>query len=117
VNLVCDESVESQVVARLRGDGHAVVYVAELSPSITDDEVLAEANARQAPLITADKDFGELVFRQGRANSGVALIRLAGLAPDTKARSVSEVIAAHSTELAGAFTVISPGLVRIRRSP
>ena len=117
MNLVCDESVESHVVERLRGDGHAVVYVAELSPGMTDDEVLAEANARLAQLITADKDFGELVFRQGRDNSGVVLIRLAGLPPHSKARSVTEVITAHSAELTGAFTVISPGLVRIRRSP
>ena len=33
------------IVARLRGDGHDVVYVAELSPGITDGAVLELANA------------------------------------------------------------------------
>lgn len=117
MNLFCDESIDRQIVDRLRRDGHSILYVAELSPGITDDQVLAQANALQAPLLTADKDFGELVFRQGRASSGVILIRLEGIAPDGKAAIVSEAIAKHSFEVAGSFTVISPGLVRIRRSP
>lgn len=40
-------------------------------------------------LLTADKDFGQLVFRQGLVHSGVVLLRLAGLANATKAVSVS----------------------------
>jgi predicted nuclease of predicted toxin-antitoxin system len=69
VNLVADEGVDRPVVERLRHDGHDVVYVAELSPSIADEEVLQQANARSAILVTADKDFGELVFRQGLVHS------------------------------------------------
>jgi predicted nuclease of predicted toxin-antitoxin system len=80
VNLVANEGVDRPVVERLRQDGHDVVYVAELSPSITDEEVLQQANARSAVLLTTDKDFGELVFRQDRVHSGVLLLRLAGLA-------------------------------------
>jgi predicted nuclease of predicted toxin-antitoxin system len=66
MNLLADESVDGPIVARLRQEGHEIVYVAELSASITDEEVLQQANARAALLVTADKDFGELVFRQGR---------------------------------------------------
>jgi uncharacterized protein DUF5615 len=43
VNLFADESVDRPVVERLRQDSHDVVYVAELAPSITDDDVLREA--------------------------------------------------------------------------
>ena len=63
MNFVGDESVGRQIVERLRDDGHSVWYVAEMAPSITDDEVLQFANKGSAPLITSDKDFGELVFR------------------------------------------------------
>jgi predicted nuclease of predicted toxin-antitoxin system len=117
VNLFCDESIDRQIVDRLRRDGHSILYVAELSPGITDDQVLAQADALQAPLLTADKDFGELVFRQRRASSGVILARLAGIVPDGKAAIISEAIAKYSSEVSASFTVISPGLVRIRRSP
>lgn len=76
MNLICDESVERPVVERLRVDGHSVVYVAELSPGIADEDVLSRAKALRAPLVTCDKDFGELVYRQGRASHGVVLARL-----------------------------------------
>ena len=115
MNLLADESVEGPVVTRLRQDSHDVLYVAERVPSITDEEVLREANARGAVLVTADKDFGELVFRQGLVHSGVALLRLAGLANATKAEIVAEVCRVRAADLIGSFTVISPGQVRIRR--
>jgi len=66
VNLVANEGVDRPVVERLRRDGHEVVYVAELSPSITDEEVLQQANVRSAVLLTADKDFGSRGWRTRR---------------------------------------------------
>ena len=48
MNLVADEGVDRAVVERLRQDGHEVIYVAELSPSVSDEEVLRQANARNA---------------------------------------------------------------------
>jgi len=114
MNLVADESVDRAVVERLRQDGHDVVWIAELAPSIADDEVLREANDRDALLLTADKDFGELVYRQGRVHGGVVLMRLSGLANATKAENVAEVFRDRAAELPGAFTVLSPGAVRIR---
>ncbi len=115
MNLLADEKVDHDVVERLRQDGHAVVSVAELSPSITDDEVLRQANEQSASLLTGDKDFGELVYRQGRVHAGVILLRLDGLSLDTKTNIVSEAIAKHGLEMTSAFSVISPGRVRIRR--
>ena len=44
MNFVADESVDRQIVKRLRNDGHSVWYIAEMSPSISDDEVLQLAN-------------------------------------------------------------------------
>jgi len=115
MNFLADESVDSPIVKRLRIDGHGVAYVTEMSPSITDDEVLERTNADQCPLVTGDKDFGELVFRLRRVTHGVILIRLPGLAPPLKASIVSEAIRLHRNEMLHAFTVISPGMVRIRR--
>lgn len=113
---VADESVDRPIVERLRHDGHNVTYVAELSPSISDEQVLQEASIRNALLLTEDKDFGELVYRLGRVHAGVVLIRLAGLPPAVKAETVANVLQDHGTELQGAFTVISPGAVRIRKA-
>jgi len=65
-------------------------------------------------LLTADKDFGELVFRQQRITKGGILIRLAGFSPARKAEIVASSINKHITELLHAFAVISKGAIRIR---
>ncbi|MBI4572564.1 MAG: DUF5615 family PIN-like protein [candidate division NC10 bacterium] len=44
MNFLADESVDRQVVGRLREDGHLVRYVAEMEPGISDDAVLELAN-------------------------------------------------------------------------
>jgi len=38
-----DEDVDRQVVGRLRLDSHQVGYVAEMSPGVMDEAVLAES--------------------------------------------------------------------------
>jgi predicted nuclease of predicted toxin-antitoxin system len=117
MNLLADESVDQPIVTRLRQEGHSVVYVAEVSPSISDDAVLQQANSQGALLLTADKDFGELVFRHNRVHAGVVLIRLFGMLAEIKAEIVAETLRDRAADLPGAFTVVSPGMVRIRRYP
>jgi predicted nuclease of predicted toxin-antitoxin system len=67
-------------------------------------------------LVTEDKDFGELVYRQGSVHVGVMLVRLHGLSSATKAHMVSATFMQHETEMPHSFTVISPGMVRIRHA-
>ena len=114
MRFTADEGLDRQIVQRLRSDGHEVLYVAELDPGIGDEFVLEMANAAGALLLTADKDFGELIFRQKRASHGVCLIRLAGLDPLKKAEIVSVAIRDHGHQMGSAFTVVSSTNVRIR---
>jgi predicted nuclease of predicted toxin-antitoxin system len=66
-------------------------------------------------LLTADKDFGELVFRQGRLHSGIVLIRLAGLRPEAKAELVATAFEQHANELEQGFAVLSRRVLRMRK--
>lgn len=115
IAFIADENVDAPIVARLRADGLDVVAVSELSPGIDDDRVLQLANDQQRILITSDHDFGELVYRLGRATSGIVLLRVHGITADRKAEIVSATIGAHVNELAGNFTVIAPDSIRIRK--
>ena len=108
MRLLADESVDAMVVETVRTEGHDTVYVAEISPSIQDDEVLSDADRRQALLITADKDFGELVYRQHRIHAGVILLRLSGLPPPTKANLVTDGPARRSRLLSALPRSIAP---------
>lgn len=114
MTLLCDEGIDRPVVDRLRQAGFEVHYVAEMSPGIADEEVLDLARRAAALLITADKDFDELVFRQRRVSGGVLLLRLAGLPEDEKSAAVLSVLAEHPQKLVGAFSVLSPKRLRIR---
>jgi len=116
VILFADEGVDRQIVDRLRRDGNKVQYVAELAPGITDEAVLGRSRETGSLLITADKDFGDLVFRQRKASTGILLLRLAGLTSDTKAALVSAAITSHGDELSASFGVLTAGGLRIRRS-
>lgn len=115
MNFLADEGVDRQIIDRLRAAGHGVYYTAESAPSSSDDDLLRRANERGALLLTADKDFGELVFRMRRIHYGVILLRLAGLSAESKCEHLMAVLQSRTGEISGAFTVIAPGLVRIRR--
>jgi predicted nuclease of predicted toxin-antitoxin system len=115
VRFVADESIDRQIVEVIRRNGNKVFSVAESSPGIPDTEVLNRANEDRAILLTADKDFGDLVFRQHWVHPGVVLVRLAGYAPNVKAEIVAAAIKAHGHELAYGFSVITGRAVRIRR--
>lgn len=115
MNFLADENIDRQIVEHLRQDGHFVWYVAEMEPGISDDLVLDLANQEGALLLTSDKDFGELVFRLRRIASGVVLIRLSGLSITSKAEILTRVINQRTNELLGAFTVVTPTAIRIRK--
>ena len=107
MNFFADESLDRQIITRLWQDGHSVLDVTEMDPGISDDKVLSMANKSKAILLTADRDFGDLVFRQGRLTEGVVLIRLAGWLSTKKAELVSAIINQHVKELQHAFSVIT----------
>ncbi len=114
MNLLADENVDGPIVRRLRMLGYQVAYVAEMEPGIPDDEVLTKARALGAVLLTSDKDFGELVYRRGQASGGVVLLRLAGLPPGERAELVAKTLDTYSSELEGAFSVLTSRSLRVR---
>ena len=89
----------------------------EIDPQSVDEDVLALANSSNAVLITRDKGFGSLVFRQGLATNGVLLIRLAGIPMTERTSLLLRAVQDHGHEFEGAFAVLSSRGLRIRRPP
>ena len=116
MRFVADESVDGLVVRALEECGHEVVSVAEKFPGAADEVVLRVAAERRAVLVTADKDFGELVFRRGLASSGVLLLRLCGCASPRKAELVVAAVVQRGEAMSGSFSVMTPRVLRIRKS-
>ena len=114
---LADENVEMDVGDRLRPLGHIAVHASELSRCHPDAAVLGAASQAGQILITNDKDFGELVFRRHHSSTGVILVRLPGRPPATKAQLVANAVQRFGEQLLGAFVVIGPRTVRVRRVP
>lgn len=114
--IVADENIPALVVENLRMAGYPVTYISEVAPGIGDEEVLERALALSALVLTADKDFGELIFLRRRVSAGVVLLRIGELADVDQAALVVALFAARGSELAAAFTVVTADRVRIRPS-
>lgn len=116
MKFIADEGVDRQIVDSLRSAGLDLAYAAETDAAIQDEALLRKAAAEARVLITADKDFGELVYRQGEASHGVLLLRLSGLSQEAKVRVVSKAISSRAHEMESAFSVLSPGQLRVRKT-
>lgn len=116
ISFVADENTDKHIVQRLKQSGYRVTYVAESNPGIPDEEVLELTNKAGSILMTSDKDFGELVFRQRRVTAGVVLVRVHAKRPQEKAEIVIKAIEEHAEDLQDAFTVITETGVRIRKT-
>jgi predicted nuclease of predicted toxin-antitoxin system len=113
---VADENVDKPIVDYLRSAGYSVDYVLEHSSGISDQQVLDQINQTPAILITADKDFGELIYRLNYTTHGVILLRLEGLSLDKKSEILAAALKEHINDFPKNFTVISPSMIRIRKT-
>ncbi len=116
MKLVADESVAGPTVYALRAAGHEVLFIAETSPGIDDSAVLAVARREEALLVTADKDFGDLVFRTREAHHGVLLIRFAERRLEKNAADTVAVIGRYGPNLLHRFSVLAEGGLRVSNS-
>jgi predicted nuclease of predicted toxin-antitoxin system len=65
LQLLADENVHPLIVRQLRTAGHSVEWVKESSRGADDGDILSRADIGELVLVTLDRDFGDLIFRQG----------------------------------------------------
>jgi predicted nuclease of predicted toxin-antitoxin system len=119
VNILADESVEYEVIERLRADGHSVLAITDLSQGMPDPAVLALAAQRHLLLLTADRDFGDMIRRDlhQAPRERIVLYRLRHISTTQKALTVADAFARHGPQLPNAFTVIAGSRIRHRPLP
>ena len=117
MRLLADENFPRPAVAELRQAGYDVLWIAESNPGAPDEEVLALSISTHRTLLTFDKDFGELAYRQGLpSDCGVVLFRITPQSPDTIAAFA---LAAIRTQPSweGLFSVVTGDKIRMRPLP
>lgn len=117
MQFVADESCAMPTIRALRAAGHDVLAIVEIAGGTADDEVLRYALKERRVLITEDRDFGELVYAQGRSSAGVILLRFHSRALQLKAATLIDAVSKLGSRLEGNFTVVEPGRVRTSSRP
>jgi predicted nuclease of predicted toxin-antitoxin system len=116
MRFLLDESADSRLEAFLTGRDHVVLtLVRDYQPGLPDREVLRIAQQEACILITNDRDFGELTFRQRLAHSGVIFFRLQTVDLDSKLYWLNRVLTSYSDQLKE-FVVVTEHGVRVRRT-
>ncbi len=115
MRLLADENVPLATIRRLRRAGHDVESVVDLGGGESDMEVLRRATASERLLVTFDRDFGRLVFRQGLpASAGVVLLGFQPRTPEETATILEPLLASEAERFRGRFTVVERERIRQR---
>jgi predicted nuclease of predicted toxin-antitoxin system len=116
MKFLTDQDVYAATVRFLSGLGHDVLTAAQLGLARAEDAELLRVSQEQGRLfVTRDRDFGRLVFVQG-GGAGVIYLRLLPSTVNAVHAELERVLGLYSEqELQGSFTVIEPGMHRIRR--
>ena len=114
MQFLADVNIAARVVSALRSFGHDVLYAAEHQAGASDPIWLAKAEAEGRLLLTADKDFGELVFRDRLNTHSVVLLRLEHLTIEQRIARLGEVLSVIEANPEGRFIVVTEGKVRVR---
>lgn len=115
MKFLIDECVGPFVARWLTSQGYDAVSIYDICPGISDQDVLCQATQQQRILITSDKDFGEMVFRNQMSHCGIILLRLSDERPNNKIAILKGILEKYATELENNFAVITDNSVRITK--
>jgi predicted nuclease of predicted toxin-antitoxin system len=114
MRFLANENFPEPSIVLLRADGHDVRSVRAENPGSSDPQVIAFAQADERIILTFDKDYGELIFKDGIENPpAVLFLRYRGRDPKAAAALIKEAVLA-GTVLEGRFTVIEQEGIRQR---
>ena len=109
---LADENFPVDLAEWLREAGHDVIHAAASYPGASDRVLFDIAQMDNRIVLTFDRDFGDLIFRQKLlTSSGVVLFRVRRQ-PAVLLRTVVKSFFQAAPALSGRFTVVSPGQFR-----
>lgn len=114
MRLLADENIPRSIVVWLRTAGHDVLLASESGLGQSDSHWLDLAANEQRVILTSDKDFGELIFRDRLASFGIILLRLDDLPVPQWVTRLQETWSVIEAGHLGRFIVISAKRVRVR---
>jgi predicted nuclease of predicted toxin-antitoxin system len=113
VRFLLDEGLPHRLAAFLVSEGHDVATCGKDLPfALVDGAILASAYRSSRILLTHDKDFGDLVFRDRHPHRGIILFRLGRVSTASLIASLQQVLSEFEGRL-DEFIVVSPRGIRV----
>ena len=107
LKFLADVNIEKEIIKTIGQMGYEISPIADIDIYMKDRDVLELANKTNAILLTNDKDFGELVFRQKLVSTGIILFRIKGEETNLKALLIRKLLMGYQEKVAKHFTVIT----------
>ena len=112
MRLLADENISPKTIQIIQQQGIDVTSIRDTKPGVTDREVVKIANREKRVIVTFDKDFGEIIIRNGFKAPGLILLRI-NKTPAEVAKRILDV-AKRGIPLEGKIVVIQENKIRIQ---
>lgn len=114
MKFIANENIPLASVKVLRDSGYEVFAISEESPGISDVEVLKKACSNRLIVITFDRDYGELIFKNKHLPpAGIVYLRFMPDYPEQAAEILLKIIE-NGILLEDKFTIIDSNKLRQR---
>ncbi len=107
MRFLVDETVGPSVGLWLATLDHNVASVHPEARGMSDHEIIRKSYEEDRILITCDKDFGDLVFRQRRPHRGVVFLRLRDDRPAMIIHVLGKLLDKYVDRLGDRFVVVT----------
>lgn len=95
MKFLLDENIGKEVARFLEKLGHSASRIRLIFPGLEDYQVLDLSVSKDSILITSDKDFGELIFKEKEPSTGVIFLRLEDESSENKIKAIKKVLLKH----------------------
>lgn len=116
MKFLLDVNVGGTSASFLIRQNHDVIEVSNENPRMTDEDILSWALSEKRIIVTTDKDFEEMIWRQRKTHCGV--LRLENLPRKERLELLRDALIRYARDLeAGAIVIATTTKYRVRKSP
>lgn len=114
--LLADENFPLASIEILEAKKYNVLSIAKFYPGITDSEIIKLANREERLILTFDRDFGQLIFKEGLIpERGIFYFRLQQFQAEMPAHIILDILEKSNFDVSGTITVIEENFIRQKK--
>jgi predicted nuclease of predicted toxin-antitoxin system len=115
MKFLIDVNASGTISDWLTAQSHDVAKVADRNPRLPDEEILMWASSEDRIIVTTDKDFEEMIWRQKKSHRGI--LRLENLPRKERMELLRDTLAHHGDDLEkGAIVIATTSKYRVRKT-